>query len=512
MEEIILDGETLDLDKIVKISRHRFPVKIDERCIEKINRCRDTVERLVRDKKVVYGLTTGFASFKNVAINEDQTEELQKNLIESHAVGVGKPFDEEIVRAAIVVRINSLIKGCSGIRAKVLNTLIEMLNKQVYPYVPEQGSVGSSGDLAPLSHTMLVLMGKGRAFYEGKVIDGQEAMRIANIQPITLKSKEGLALNNGTAFMTGIGALALFDSINLIKTSDISLALTMEAIEGIISPYEERIHLARPHQGQIDCASNIRRMCNGSKAIKTQKESERIQDSYSIRCSPQVHGAVRGTIDYVKKVIEIEMNSITDNPLIFEDEALSGGNFHGEPIAIAMDCLGIAISEIASISERRISKMVDPSTSNGLPIFLIKKEKGGLNSGFMMPQYTAAALVSENKVLAHPASVDSIPTSAGQEDHVSMGTIASRKARQIIENVKNVLAIELINATQGVDLRENGVEKLSFANRITYNLIRDKVKYYEEDRPHYTDIEEINNLIQKETLVNQMENAISKLG
>jgi len=511
MEEIILDGETLDLEKIVKISRYKFPVKIDEKCLDKINKCRETIDNLVKNKEIVYGLTTGFASFKDVAINEDQTEELQTNLIESHSVGVGKPFDEEIVRAAIVIRINSLVKGCSGVRVIVLETLIKMLNNHVYPYVPEQGSVGSSGDLAPLSHTMLVLLGKGKAFYDGKIISGEEAMKNANIEPIKLKSKEGLALNNGTAFMTGIGALATYDTINLIKTGDISLALTMEAIEGIISPYEERIHLARPHQGQINCASNIRKLCNKSKAIKTQKESARVQDSYSIRCSPQVHGAVRETIDYVKRVVDVEMNSITDNPLVFEDGAISGGNFHGEPIAIAMDCLGIAIAEIGSVSERRISKMVDPSTNNGLPIFLIEKEKGGLNSGFMMPQYTAAALVSENKVLAHPASVDSIPTSANQEDHVSMGTIASRKARNIVENVKNILSIELINSTQGIDLREDGVNKLSPANKITYDLIRSKVKYYEKDRPHYPDIENISDLILKGTLVKEIENKIGKL-
>jgi len=509
--EVIIDGHNLTIEEVVNVSRYHAKVRLSENCKVKIAKCRQAIDKLVKNKEVVYGLTTGFASFKNVAINADQTEQLQKNLIESHSVGVGNYFKEEIVRAAILVRINSLSQGYSGVRVVVVQTLIDMLNKGVYPCVPEKGSVGSSGDLAPLSHLMLVLMGSGEAFYKGKKISGKQAMKKAKISPLTLKSKEGLALNNGTAFMTGIAALATYDSITLAKTADISLALTMEAIEGIIGPFDKRIHEIRPHKGQIASAKNIRKLCEGSKAIKSQENNPRVQDSYSIRCSPQVHGASRDVLTYVKGVVETELNSTTDNPLIFGEQALSGGNFHGEPIAIAMDCLAIAMAEIGSVAERRISKMVDSSSSNGLPLFLIEKEKGGLNSGFMMPQYTAAALVSENKVLAHPASVDSIPTSANQEDHVSMGTIAARKVREIIGNITYVLSIELINSSQGIDLRPEGRRNMSPINNFAHKIIRSHVKHYDLDRPHYPDINKIFEVIHSRELLNKIENEFGNL-
>jgi len=509
MDKISIDGSSLTVDQVVAVARHKTRVELSSECIKKIEQCRKVVDDLVEKKAVVYGLTTGFASFKDVAIDKEQTAELQKNLIMSHAVGVGEAFPEEIVRGAILVRVNSVIRGHSGIRLETVNTLIEMLNKGVYPYVPEKGSVGSSGDLAPLSHMLLVLLGMGEAFYDGKRIPGKEAMEKAEVKPIILSSKEGLALNNGTSFMTAIGALNVYDTLNLIKTADISLGLTMEALTGIISVFDERVHAARPHPGQIACAKNIRRLCEGSSLIKTYKDTSRVQDAYSLRCAPQVHGACRAAIKYVKEVVDIELNSTTDNPLIFDGEAISCGNFHGEPIAIAMDTLGIAVSEIGNIAERRIAKLIDPATSNGLPIFLLKKEAGGLNNGFMMPQYTAAALVSENKVLAHPASVDSIPTSANQEDHVSMGTIAARKAKEIIKNVQNVLAIEIMNSVQGIDLREK--VNLGKGNKAAYNLIRQNVSFYDKDRVFYPDIYKIADLIKNGEIVDVVERVVGRL-
>ena len=509
INEVIVDGDSLTIEQIVAVARNRARVELSSECIKKIEKCRKFVDELVDKGEAVYGLTTGFASFKDIAISKEQTAELQKNLIMSHSVGVGEAFPEEIVRAAMLVRINSVAKGYSGVKIETIKTLIEMLNKNVYPYVPEKGSVGSSGDLAPLSHMLLVLMGMGEAWYDNKRISGKEVMELAGIKPITLSSKEGLALNNGTAFMTAIGTLSIYDALNLEKIADVSLGLTLEALMGIISAFDERVQMVRPHPGQILCAKNIQKICKGSNLIKTYKETARVQDSYSLRCSPQVHGACRDAINYVKEVIEREINSATDNPLIFEGEAVSCGNFHGEPVAIAMDTLGIALSELGNISERRIAKMIDPSTNNGLPIFLIKKEIGGLSSGFMMPQYTAAALVSENKILAHPASVDSIPTSANQEDHVSMGTIAARKAREILKNVQNVLAIEIMNSVQGIDLRENA--KLGSGTETAYELIRKHVLFYDKDRIFYPDINKIADLIKNNEILEKVESVVGKL-
>ena len=511
MEKVIIDGSSLTIDQVVAVARDFALVELSPSCIGKILASRKIVDDLVEKGSAVYGLTTGFGSFKDVAINKDQTAELQKNLIMSHAVGVGEPFPEEIVRAAILIRVNSVIRGHSGVRVDTVNTLLEMLNKKIYPFVPQQGSVGSSGDLAPLSHMFLVLIGMGEVFVDGKLISGREAMEKKEIVPVILSSKEGLALNNGTAFMTAIGALAVYDSMNLLKIADVSLSLTLEALTGIISAFDERVISTRPHEGQILCARNVRKVCDGSTLIKKSGETCRVQDSYSIRCSPQVHGACREAIKYVKKIIETELNSTTDNPLIIgENEAISCGNFHGEPVAIAMDTLGIAISEIGSISERRIAKMIDPSTNNGLPGFLIKKEFAGLNSGFLMPQYTAAALVSENKVLAHPASVDSIPTSANQEDHVSMGTIASRKAREIIKNVQNVVAIEIMNSVQGIDLREK-YTILGKGTSEAYNFIRKHVLFYEKDRVIHKDMIKITELIKSTEILKVVESVVGRL-
>ncbi len=508
-KKIVLGAHHLKIEDVVAVARHFAIVELASGVLDRVKESREIVDGFVKANKAVYGLTTGFGEFKNVAIPQDKTEKLQKNLITSHAVGVGEPFPEEVVRAAILVRINSLIQGYSGVRTIVIETLVEILNKKIYPYVPCKGSVGSSGDLAPLSHIMLALMGLGECIAGGKHISSARALSMAKIIPVKLSYKEGLALNNGTAPMTGIAALAVYDAETLMKSADISLALSLEAMKGVASAYDSKIHLARPHKGQIITAKNILKLIKGSKLVDFDRPAARIQDAYTLRCAPQVHGACKDALRYVRGVVEVELNSATDNPLIFSNppEAISGGNFHGEPIAIAMDFLGIAAAEIADISERRVARLVDPNLNIGLPAFLIKE--GGLNNGFMIPQYTAAALVSENKILAHPASVDSIPTSANQEDHVSMGTIAARKAREIIENAINVIAIEFYAAAQGADFREP--KNLAKGTSATYGLIRKDVPFLGEDRIMYIDMHKIADLVRDGEIVNTAEKAIGKL-
>lgn len=460
---------------------------------KKVQISRKTVEKMVQEKRVVYGVTTGFGNFKNKIISQEDTAELQKNLIRSHASGVGEPLANEIVRAALIVRLNSLSQGYSGVRLELLDLLVEIINKNIVPVTPSQGSVGSSGDLAPLSHMGLLLMGEGKAYFDNTVMDGGIALQKAGLKPIAFAAKEGLAWNNGTSVMTGIAALGITRAKHLIELADLSCALTAEALCATKNAFDARVHAIRPHPGQIKAAENIRAHLKGSKLIDS--IPNRIQDAYSIRCSPQVHGAIRDAITYVDAVIEREINAVTDNPLIFatENEAISGGNFHGEPIAIAMDTFGIAIAELADISERRTAKLVDSTTSEGLPMFLISGERAGLHSGFMIPQYTAAALVSENKVLAHPASVDSIPTSANQEDHVSMGTIAARKAIKILENAENVIAIEFFAAAQGVDFRDP--KKLGSGTKEMHSKIRKVVPYLTIDREMAPDIATIRRLL-----------------
>jgi histidine ammonia-lyase len=382
-----------------------------------------------------------------------------------------------------------------------------MLNSGIHPIVPEKGSVGASGDLSPLAHIVLVMLGDGEANYKGEVISGPDALKAEGLEPVELISKEGLALINGTCVLTAVGALATYDAIKVLKLADISAALSIEALEGIIDAYDEKVHLARPHQGQINCAKNLLKILEGSKATTRQGEL-RIQDAYTLRCIPQVHGASRDAIEYCLLKVEIELNSATDNPLIFvdSDQVISGGNFHGQPMAIAFDVLSIAVAEIANISERRIERMVNPALS-GLPAFLVTG--GGLNTGFMVPQYTAAALVSENKVLAHPACVDSIPTSANQEDHVSMGSISARQSREVLENVMRVLAIELMTAAQAIDFKSKG--KLGKGTKVAYNMIRKNVETLEVDRVFYKDMNACFDMIQTHEMVDAVEAAIGDL-
>jgi len=445
---VIIGSKMLSIEDVVAVARHDAKVAFKDH--EKVRSSREWVDNAVHEGKVIYGITTGFGAFKSVKIGEDQTLELQQNLIRSHASGVGEPFVEDVVRAAILLRAHSLAQGFSGIRPVLIEKLVELLNKKIYPYVPSQGSVGSSGDLAPLCHIALVLTGEGECLHNGKRVPSKKVLSKKKIEPLMLAAKEGLGLSNGTNVQTAVLTLAVHDARILIESADIIAALSVEVLGGSRTPFHPLISKVRQQVGQIECAENMSRILLESPLIESHKNCGRVQDSYSLRCIPQVHGAVRDTYFHVKSIVEREINAVTDNPLIFEDEylCLSGGNFHGEPIAIAADILKIAMCELGNISERRTAKMVDPATSEGLPAFLVPPGLSGLHSGLMIPQYSAAALVSENKVLAHPASVDSIPTSANQEDHVGMGTIAARQVAKIIENVRNVLAIELLNNSQ----------------------------------------------------------------
>lgn len=507
MNKVIIDGNSLTIEDFINVVRKKYVVELSEEAVERVVKSREVVDKFVNEEKVVYGITTGFGKFSDVVISKDETKTLQRNLIVSHACGVGEPLHEEIVRGIMLLRANALSKGFSGIRLSTLNTLVDMLNKGVHPVIPEKGSLGASGDLAPLAHMVLVMLGEGEAYYRGEKMPGEKAMKLAGIPIVELTSKEGLALINGTQVMTSIGALTLYDSINLAKTADIISALTMEALNGIVTAFDERVHLVRAHKGQINTAKNILKIVEDSNMTTKQGEI-RVQDAYSLRCIPQIHGASKDAIEYVKEKVNIEINSATDNPLIFkeEEDVISGGNFHGQPMALSFDFLGIALSELANVSERRIERLVNPALSE-LPAFLV--EKGGLNSGFMIVQYAAASLVSENKVLAHPASVDSIPSSANQEDHVSMGTIAARKARNILDNARKVLAMELLSSCQAIDLRGN--KGLGKGTRIAYNIVRDNVSKIDDDRIMYKEINKCEDLIKSNIILELVEKEIGTL-
>jgi len=507
LSKIYLDGNSLNLEDFINVVRGGYKVELTEEAITKVEKSREMVDKFVEEEKVVYGITTGFGKFSDVNITKEETTTLQRNLIISHACGVGDNLSQEEVRGVMLLRANALAKGYSGIRLSTLNTLIDMLNKGVHPIIPEKGSLGASGDLAPLSHMVLVMIGEGEAYYNGEKLSGKEAMDKAGIKVVELTSKEGLALINGTQVMTSIGALTLYDAINLSKTCDIVAALTIEALNGIVDAYDERIHWARPHNGQIKTAENLRNLLKDSEMISRQGEI-RVQDAYTLRCIPQIHGGSKDAIKYVEEKVNIEMNSVTDNPLIFTEteEAISGGNFHGQPMALAFDFLGIALAELANVSERRLERLVNPGLS-GLPGFLSKN--GGLNSGFMIVQYSAASLVSENKILAHPASVDSIPSSANQEDHVSMGTIAARKSREILDNARKVLSMELLAACQGIDLR--GKKKLGKGTEIVYNIVRREISTIYEDKIMYKEIGKAEEIIKSNIILEEINKENIKL-
>lgn len=507
--ELLIGNKKLTLENLINVTRNGYEVKISEEAKEKVSIARKLVDNYVEEGKISYGITTGFGKFSDSIISKEETATLQRNLIISHACGVGNPLPVDQVRGIMLLRVNNLVQGHSGIRQKVLDLLVEMINKGVTPYIPEKGSLGASGDLAPLSHMVLVMLGLGKAYYKGELYEGEEALKKARIKPIkTLSSKEGLALINGTQVMTSIGAHTVYDAINLMKHLDIAASLSMEALNGIICAFDPRIQEVRGHLGQINTAKNINKILKNSTSITKQGEL-RVQDPYSLRCTPQVHGASKDTLNYVKEKVEIEMNAVTDNPIIFPmaNEVLSGGNFHGQPMALPFDFLGIALAEMANISERRLERLVNPSLNNGLPAFLV--ENGGLNSGFMIVQYSAASLVSENKVLAHPASVDSIPSSANQEDHVSMGTIAARKANEILGNVRKVVAMEILTACQGIDLRD--IKRLGKGTNEAHTLVREIVDFYDKDRVMYIDIEKVEELIKTNKVVEKVEENVGKL-
>ena len=447
-----LTGETLSIDDVWAVAVEGEPAELADSAREKMRAARRLVDRAAHGaSEHTYGINTGFGRFVSESIPEEQTRELQLRLLRSHACGVGEPFPDDIVRAAMLLRANALAKGYSGARVETVELLVECLNGGLVPYVPSRGSVGASGDLAPLAHLALPLVGEGEAWVGGQRLDGRAALRRIGLEPIELEAKEGLSLVNGTQFMAALGALGLVRARRLARVADVACALSLEALQGSRTSFLPQVHALRPLRGQQASAENVLHLLDGSAIIESHRWCDKVQDAYSLRCAPQVHGASRDLLDYVDYTVSVELNAATDNPLVLvEDEMLvSNGNFHGQPLAFALDALAMAVAELADISERRVERLVNPNLSDGLPPFLVAE--GGLNSGFMIPQYVAASLVSENKVLAHPASVDSIPTSAGQEDHVSMGNASGLKAWQVLANAERVLAIELLAGAQGVE-------------------------------------------------------------
>lgn len=507
MSIIIEDGH-LTIGDVVKVARNFETIALSEKAIAAVNKARAYVDEKLEKGEIIYGLTTGFGKFSDRFIPKEDTAALQKNLIISHSCGMGDPYPTEVVRGAMLLRINALARGNSGVRLETLETLVNMLNKGVHPVVPQKGSLGASGDLAPLSHIVLVMLGEGEAEYKGEVMSGKAAMEKAGIKTIELSAKEGLALINGTQIMTSMAALLCHDARLLAKTADIALAMTGEALNAITKAFDPKVHLVRGHKGQIESAENMARLLEDSK-LSARVQPGKVQDAYSLRCAPQVHGASRDAIDYVYAAVEREINAVTDNPIVFsdEDDVISAGNFHGQPMALAMDFLAIAMAELSNISERRTERLVNPQLSSGLPAFLT--EDGGVNSGFMIVQYSAASMVSENKVYCHPASVDSIPSSANQEDHVSMGTTAARKARMVLDNVQKVLGIELFCASQGIYFR--GEDKLATATDALYKHIRKSVAPVKEDRVMYTELAKFDRMVKNGEVVAVVEQAIGAL-
>jgi len=475
---VILDGKSLTISDIVNVARNGYKVEIDPNAKKLITECADSVMQWVDEGRVVYGVTTGFGDLATVVIPSDQCRQLQENLLMSHACGFGEALHEDYVRAIMLLRINTLTRGYSGISLPTLTQLVNYLNLGIHPVIPRQGSVGASGDLCPLSHLAITLIGLGDVVYKGQKMPTLEALNITGMKPVCLMPKEGLALNNGTTVMTGLASLCVYDAKKLMKNADIAAGLSVEALHAVPYAFDKRTHDLRPQVGQGIVAENMRRLTEGSEIIETYKK-DRVQDAYSLRCLPQVHGTSRDALAYIENIINIEINSVTDNPIIFhqDGEAISGGNFHGQPIAMAMDFFGIALAEIANISERRVARLVDHKMSD-LPPFLVADS--GVNNGFMITQYTAAAIVSENKVLAHPSCVDSIPTSAGQEDHVSMGAYSARKGITILNNSTRVIAVEMLNAAQGIDFR--APLKPGRGTSAAYKAFRKEVPFYAKDQ------------------------------
>jgi histidine ammonia-lyase len=503
-----LNGEDLAIADVVAVARGSTAVALDRAAEHRVNDAARLVAELAKGDAAIYGVNTGFGDLSTVRVAADQLRDLQQNLVRSHSVGVGAPLPEEVVRAILLLRANTLAAGRSGVRKSTIDLLIDLLNERVHPVIPEHGSVGASGDLAPLAHAALVLIGEGEAIVDGARMPGGEALRKKGLSPIELAPKEGLALLNGTQVMTAIGCLALHDAELLATSADVIGAMSAEALRSTDAAWDEALHATRPHPGQQAVAANLRALMEGSPNVASHRTNDtRVQDPYSVRCMPQVHGASRDALAYVRRVLEIEINAVTDNPLVFAEQRriVSGGNFHGQPVAIALDAATIAVAEIADISEARVDRMTNGHTS-GLPAFLTRDP--GRNSGFMVAQYTAAALVTENRLRSFPASVESLPTSAGMEDHVSMGTHAAHKLAAVVRNTRDVLAIEALCAAQGLDLlgatTAAGVEAARQA-------IREHVPSLARDRVLAPDIANIADVIARGALVAAVRSRLPEL-
>ncbi len=515
---VVLDGSTLTLQDLIAISRRSALAELSPDSYKAITWSRSLVERWVEQEVMTYGINTGFGALQKVAIARADVERLQENIILSHSAGVGPDMARDEVRAMMALRINTFAKGKSGVRPEVVDVLLRLLNNGITPVVPSEGSVGSSGDLAPLAHLALVLIGRGDADVGGERIPGNEALALAGLEPITLRAKEGLALTNGTQFMTSLGSLALWDARTLVKVADIAGAMTLEALKGKRDAFARELHNTRPYPGQIATAAAMRRLTQESELLDVADPdtADVHQDAYSLRCIPQVHGATRLGLDFVSSIMNVEMNSANDNPLVFaeqdeknEGRVLSGGNFHGQPVALAIDVLSTSVSELGSISERRTARLLDERQNRGLPGFLI--EDSGVNSGMMIGQYTAAALASRNKILVHPGGSDSIPTCANQEDHNSMGAISAIHARQVVDNVRIILAIELMCASQALEFRKNDGLRPGIGVRSAWSSIRSVVPQLAFDRELAPDICLIAELIANETIVDEVEKSVGCL-
>jgi histidine ammonia-lyase len=508
---VSLTGDDLTLADVWAVAVGRDHARLSDDARAKMGAARALVERAASESsgEHTYGINTGFGRFVERTIPPELSEELQLRLLRSHACGVGEPYPAEIVRAAMLLRANALAKGYSGARVETVELLLECLNRGVLPLVPSRGSVGASGDLAPLAHLALPLVGEGKARLDGDLLSGREALAAAGLEPIRLQAKEGLSLINGTQFMAGVGALALVRGRRLARAADIACALSVEALQASRVSFLPEIHALRPLRGQRDSAANVLRLLEGSAIIEAHRWCDKVQDAYSLRCAPQVHGASRDLLAYAESTVAVELNAATDNPLVLveQEELVSNGNFHGQPLAFALDAMAMALAELASISERRVERLTNPSLSDGLPAFLTRD--GGLNSGFMIPQYVSAALVSENKVLCHPAGVDSIPTSAGQEDHVSMGNASALKAWQVLANAERALAIELLAGAQAIEF----LAPLEPGNgtRAAHQLVRSLSATVHEDRPLADDIERVAQAIASGELVSAVEGEIGAL-
>jgi len=500
---IELSGHDVGIDDVERVAVGGESAVLGARALEQLAASRALIDRVVAEGTPTYGVNTGFGRFVDVHIAPEQAAQLQLNLLRSHACGVGEPFPDEVVRAATLLRANALAKGSSGVRVEPVQLLLDLLTAGVVPVVPSRGSLGASGDLAPLAHLGLVLVGEGYARFGGETLPGGEALARAGLEPVVLAAKEGLALINGTQFMAAIGALVLARARRLVKIADVAAAQTLEAVRASRTPFAPELQALRPHPGQIASAANLYRLLDDSEIVASHRWCGRVQDAYSLRCAPQVHGAVRDAVAYAEGVVRIELNAATDNPIVLAErgEVLSNGNFHGEPVAIALDTLKLALSELASISERRIERMLNPALSNGLPAFLT--EDGGLNSGFMIAQYVAASLVSEDKVLVHPASADSIPTSARQEDHVSMGATAAVHLWHVCANVERVLGIELLCGAQGVDFL--APKRPGPAVAAAHAAVRELSPHVDADRSLASEIEAVADRIRDGSLLAAVE-------